>query len=362
MGLHKEREQKTCLNCQSTVAGRYCQVCGQENVETDRTIGHLIAHFFQDITHYDGKFFSTLRLLISRPGFLSAEYIRGRRARYLGPVRMYVFTSALFFLVFLTLYKPRPGDLYDDIDFTVKGKTYGQVSAMDSTAFDAFTREINRDMGRSPVPMTRDEFRQHFDSVLTVQLDNGGEGIFSLDGSKIQSQHEYDSLVRAGAIHDGWLVRKMRQRQFELNKQYKGRGQQAVLDYGRIFLQKLPQLLFVSLPLLALLLKLLYAGQRRFLYVDHALFAIHLYVFIFLALLLEIGLGKMGDLLGWSFFSYLRTALGLAIFFYTYKAMRNFYGQGRAETLIKFLLVNFLFFIVMILLLSVFLVFSVFSL
>lgn len=64
----------------------------------------MVLHFFSDITHFDGKFFVTVKDLFLKPGFLSREYINGRRAKYLHPVRMYVFTSAIFFLLFFSLF------------------------------------------------------------------------------------------------------------------------------------------------------------------------------------------------------------------------------------------------------------------
>jgi hypothetical protein len=100
-----ERKQKNCLNCNAQVQGKYCHICGQENIEPEENVWHLVTHFFNDITHFDGKFFSTLKLLILKPGFLPAEYKMGRRASYLNPIRMYLFTSFVFFLVFFSLYK-----------------------------------------------------------------------------------------------------------------------------------------------------------------------------------------------------------------------------------------------------------------
>src|SRR6476620_10519249 len=104
MAHNTERIGKTCLNCGTVVAGRFCQNCGQENVEPKQTAWHLVHHFFSDITHFDGKFFNSVYLLFRRPGFLSKQYLLGKRASYLDPVRMYVFTSALFFLVFFATY------------------------------------------------------------------------------------------------------------------------------------------------------------------------------------------------------------------------------------------------------------------
>ena len=103
----KERKERNCLNCQTTVIGRYCHVCGQENLEPKETVWHLVQHFFNDITHFDGKFFSTVGLLLRKPGFLSAEYMAGRRMSYLNPIRMYVFTSAFFFLILFALKNPK---------------------------------------------------------------------------------------------------------------------------------------------------------------------------------------------------------------------------------------------------------------
>ena len=102
----KERKEKNCLNCQTEVVGRYCHHCGQQNLEPKETVWHLIQHFFNDITHFDGKFFETVKYLLRKPGFLSREYMRGRRMTYLNPIRMYVFTSAIFFILLFSLSKP----------------------------------------------------------------------------------------------------------------------------------------------------------------------------------------------------------------------------------------------------------------
>ena len=71
----------------------------------------MFTHFFYDITHFDGSFFVTLKDLLFKPGFLSREYMLGRRKKYLHPVRMYVFTSAVFFLVFFSLFHVSENDI-----------------------------------------------------------------------------------------------------------------------------------------------------------------------------------------------------------------------------------------------------------
>ena len=358
----KERKEKICLNCNARVEGRYCHICGQENVETRESAWHLVTHFFQDITHYDGKFFSTLRLLISRPGFLSAEYIRGRRAAYLNPVRMYVFTSAFFFLLFFTFIDSVEKEPAAGLDWLVQGKSLTQINKMDSLSFAAFTREINREAGKADVPMTRQEFILYYDSVVTGAVTNPDWEVINLTGLKARSREAYDSMLQTGALRHNWLTRTLNYRQLDLNNRYRGRGKEALHDFGEKFIHKLPQLLFVSLPMLALLLKLLYIRQRRFFYADHGIFSIHLYIFIFIALLFQISIGLINKPLNWGTLDFMQTVLTLGIFFYAYKALRNFYQQGRGKTLLKFLLLCFLFLVVMIMLMMIFLFFSVLSL
>src|ERR1700730_4948588 len=96
------REEKNCLNCGTYVEERYCTHCGQENIEIKESFRHLISHFFSDLTHYDSKLFTTLKDLIFKPGYLTNEYLAGRRVNYLHPIRMYVFVSFLYFLVTLS--------------------------------------------------------------------------------------------------------------------------------------------------------------------------------------------------------------------------------------------------------------------
>lgn len=100
----KERKDKDCLNCGAQVQGRYCHICGQENTEPHESFWALIQHFIFDLFHFDGKFFESVKYLLFRPGFLTKEYMRGRRLAYLNPIRMYIFTSAIFFLLIFNFF------------------------------------------------------------------------------------------------------------------------------------------------------------------------------------------------------------------------------------------------------------------
>ena len=141
-----DRAQKDCLNCGAVVQGPYCHICGQHNIETKETLWGLIQHFVYDITHFDGKFFSSLKSLLLRPGFLSYEYMRGRRASYLNPVRMYIFTAALFFVVLFAMRKDSQPLEIGNADYAVRRA--GLVRALDTTNASANRDSILQKIAR----------------------------------------------------------------------------------------------------------------------------------------------------------------------------------------------------------------------
>ena len=339
----KERIEKNCLNCNAEVQGRYCHVCGQENIEPKESAWHLVAHFFNDITHFDGKFFSTLRYLITRPGFVSKEYMIGRRASYLNPVRMYVFTSAIFFLIFFSL---NHFDLNKDT--AVNGHKLAEIAKMDSASFDAFTRGIT-----DGKPMTRAEFEKYLDTSL-------GSGM-KIGTGNYKSKAEYDSLLRIGKEKDNWFEKIMTYKLIELSEKYHNDKKMIGTSFLNALTHSFPQMLFISLPLFALILKLLYARRKNFYYTSHVIFSIHLYVFVFIFLLLLIGLSQANEYLHWSWVDWLIGIGALGILFYQYKAMRNFYLQRRGKTILKFIILNLLMIILIMLLFAIFALFSFFK-
>src|SRR6188508_1592278 len=105
MSHNKLRQEKNCLNCGHIVEERFCSHCGQENLEIQDSAFHLIIHYIQDLFHYDGKFWHTLKTLMLKPGQVAVEYMEGKRTRNLKPVQFYVFASTVFFLLLFYMYK-----------------------------------------------------------------------------------------------------------------------------------------------------------------------------------------------------------------------------------------------------------------
>ena len=340
-----ERKEKNCLNCDTQVIGRFCHTCGQENIEPKETIWHLVSHFLNDVTHFDGKFFSSLKHLVFKPGFLSKEYVAGKRASNLNPIRMYLFTSAIFFLIFFSLYKIDEKNIKTTSVFL--GKTTREINKMDSAQLSEFSKKINK--GK---PLGRAEVLARMDSAMSFRMIPGN----------INSKKEYDSLLKSGAKKHNWIERQLVYKNLEIKEKYGSDSKIVLAALGNKFVHSLPQMLFVLLPLFALILKLIYIRRKQFYYVDHVIFTIHLYIFIFLVMLVIFGVNKIISLSHWAWLRYISSILVISIFFYFYKALRNFYKQRRAKTIFKYIVLIFLFFFTTLTLFVLFGLFSLFSL
>jgi len=91
-------ETAACLNCDRPLTGPYCASCGQKRRDTDLTLRGFLHETTHELTHWDGKVPSTLKALFFRPGLLTLDFLAGRRARWLSPLRLYLICSLAFFV------------------------------------------------------------------------------------------------------------------------------------------------------------------------------------------------------------------------------------------------------------------------
>jgi hypothetical protein len=94
-------DDRRCLNCGAALHGAFCGACGQRSVPADPTVSELAGDAWQELSGYDGRVAATFRGLL-HPGRLTLEYLQGRRARYLSPVRLYLTVSVIYFLIAAT--------------------------------------------------------------------------------------------------------------------------------------------------------------------------------------------------------------------------------------------------------------------
>jgi len=88
-----------CPNCGFNAVNNYCSECGQKTHLHKETFWGLVAHFIGDYFHYDSKFWQTLKALWFSPGKLTLAYWNKQRMRYIPPVSLYIFISAVYFLL-----------------------------------------------------------------------------------------------------------------------------------------------------------------------------------------------------------------------------------------------------------------------
>ncbi len=101
MVIMQEALSKTeqCLNCGEILQGRFCSHCGQERTNPIVSLGEYIKDILDEFITWDSKALRSILPLLFKPGFLTNEYLAGRRVSYLLPSRLYVIISVAFFLL-----------------------------------------------------------------------------------------------------------------------------------------------------------------------------------------------------------------------------------------------------------------------
>jgi hypothetical protein len=111
----------SCANCGTQLAGPYCSACGQKATPLAPTLAYFFHELRDELLNVDGKIFRSVRLLLTRPGFLTLEIFAGRRASYVSPIRLYLVFSLIAFGVgtlgvvdtgdVRVIYTPEPGEV-----------------------------------------------------------------------------------------------------------------------------------------------------------------------------------------------------------------------------------------------------------
>ena len=88
-----------CPNCNTKINGPFCSSCGQRQTNLNKYFWTIAGEVMDDVFRLDSRTSRTLFALLFRPGFLTTEYFKGRRARYVPPIRLYFIISFLFFFI-----------------------------------------------------------------------------------------------------------------------------------------------------------------------------------------------------------------------------------------------------------------------
>jgi hypothetical protein len=376
---------KECLNCATPldVEDKYCHQCGQINSKKRLALKDFLGEFFSNIFSYDSRIWRTIKHLLFKPGYVSKQFIGGKRFSYANPFRFFLSVCIVFFLMIQAqelvqiftddqIEKAAANASNDAADMEITNGLFSdKVSEEDKdlpTEKELQEIENASYVGKFIAKQIREEYaeeiKQQEDSILTTIAT---DSITSFKGEKkaavIESftQSEMDSLssflrffeqmnyyqtfyTKHKISDPATALVKMKHNNTRYNQVlYEkmvsvdeiGNDPSILID---IMLPKLPVFLFLFTPVLTLFLWLLYA-RRKFTYMEHLVFAFNVFTFIFLSLILLF-------LVKWITFGYVNLTQFFFWFigpFYLYKSMRNFYSQERLKTILKFLLVSFIF-------------------
>lgn len=309
--FHKEEK---CLNCDYPLIGRFCGNCGQKAFLHKHSFWHMAMHFVGDYFHYDNKFWVTFRTLFTRPGLATLEFNEGKRSKYLNPAQLYFFVTTVFFLIALG----GSADKQQAYKIKVRDSVAAQGKLRDSvTKTTTPQADTSENPGRSTIGLVSRNGK------LLVGL-----GELTPVAKSVEA---YDSLQQSlpPGERDGYILRHLRLKSFE---HAKGLDEQLSRNFPKVF--------FILLPVFALILALLFRKNKMF-YVDHLIFGIHFHVLLFLLMLFNVLLQRLWDN------SYFNNAISIlticGLFIYLYFSLRRVYHATPIKTMLKMLLLTFIY-------------------
>lgn len=368
------REAHACPNCEHAFVGSYCPACGQKAALLRQPVHHFLRDAITEYFGIDGRLWTSLWVLLTKPGRLTQEYLAGRRVRHLRPLRLYLTSTLLFFFLLAVLdpVEQVRGIITQGIE---TGEEGGAMPAGDRTA------EIDSALAAYVVRTVREEQEADSlaaedltwviaaDTVAGADLERALDEVeAALDAEarpralrRLRWQREQlaafppDSLVRvedwrtAAEIlfpsnnvninMPAWLPRsRPTQRMMEARTSEERAA--AIADLSRNAIGQLPTVMFLLLPVFALLLKVVYL-RRDWYYSEHLVFALHTHAFAFLVFtFIAVLMGFSGGA-AWAGITGQVLVFGIPIYFFV--AQKRVYGQSWLKTGAKALLLGWLY-------------------
>ena len=302
-----------CLNC-GTQAAKFCPECGQENTPHAVHMSELFRDVWDEFVKADNKFFRTIFALLFRPGMVTKQYAEGKRTRYLSPFRLYLTVSALFFFV-LSQQVPLPSN-DENVTF---GQQLAKIKAEDKTRAAQANEKAKETKKGFSINVKADE-KSHYFTFFGRPIDWKG-----LPDSF--AAYETKQTKLPAQKRDDWVAAWASKRIIAL----KSYTPQTFLAH---LLDTLPKIMFVNMPLFALVLKILYF-RGRWRYVQHFVFSLHVHTVYFVLM------GVVMLMLHHGLFSAFAVLAALILIpFYLFFALKTMYGQGTPKTLLKLLLLT----------------------
>jgi len=300
MGHGKIRIDKTCLNCNYVVENKFCPNCGQQNTETRQSFHYLFTHFVEDLTHYDGSFWKTIKALLFKPGRLTKEYLEGKRLKYVPPVKLYIFISFVTFLI---------PNILPEYSFV-----------------------------EEPNPKSKTESQEITEDKIA------SKGISVNNGPELTNLKQLDSIQNSAIKEKKLSGLEYYVYKYALKNAGDKKSQEQVKENLK---HNIPKVLFLYMPLFAFFVWLFH-GKKRWYYFDSGVFTLHYFAFLLLLFTVStvvdwlFALVYLGDIIS--------ALIGIATvsyaFFYFFRAHSTFFGEkkyiSRLKGLILFIINVFL--------------------
>ncbi len=364
--------QTLCDNCHQSVEGAFCSNCGQSLDSTLKYFWVVILHLLDDIFSFDSRASRTLWPLIFRPGFLTNEYFAGRRVHYVPPLRLYLFISIVFFL---TLKLTVSGEDQQTIEMNNNKAAITQVTeyikTLNEKKLQAQPTPDNKNIASIDADLAR--FNRYLDDLkLDISIAENAKLVsttrqlatIELERVKLGTDDKSNSITISnsadGSLSFDFLSDESNKKLDDSAKKLAEKAKKTfTTDTNRLInevLGKLPQLMFVLLPIFALLLKVIFIFSKR-LYMEHLTVALHSHSFIFVSSLsidlLDVAhdhvkaLGGGFATVAASILGFIGFALLIWIPIYLFIMQKRIYKQGYIFAFFTYGFVGIIYFILM---------------
>ena len=352
-----------CENCGTELRGHYCSNCGQAAIDYRRSFRHVIVDVLDSFLNWDSKFVRTIGLLLWRPGWLTNQFVDGRRVRFLHPLRLYLLVSIVFFLCakLIPVGHTNPTRM-EDLPPEARARFEEKIAKVRALQKDGSILTFTTDeKGPSvpPAPAAPAEPKAPVDPTQPAVPEAPANpaavaneaGIPQPTATPTETEEMIDEIktqvatgkkkkdpgmhVKFGNNKDGpktpfeaWIEQRIKDRI--------GEGGTKAKLFVETLRSNLSTMMLFCVPLFAFVLKILYIRQKRF-YIEHLVYALNIHAFFYLAVILIV-LASMG-LNQWIPGTpqvLLTLLLCLLMFVQIFLSIRRVYRQGWFMSAFKF--------------------------
>ncbi len=317
-----------CEDCGAELHGRYCSQCGQVAVDYHRSFRHVLADVAESFLNWDSKFTKTIGFLLISPGWLTNQFVAGRRTRYLHPLRVYLLVSIVFFLCARFVpFQVKPPDV---AKMTATERAQVEQAMQDPGIPEAVREQVLRSLAEQK---KKEAVKG---GALTTPAPTPSPPPFP-------EKVEIFGSKKDGASPPSWLKQRVREKI--------GPHGSNVELVGKTLRDNISTMMLFCIPLFALVLKILYLRQGRY-YIEHLVYALHIHAFFYIAILVTVFSGMAAKRWVPALEGPLLWIMVLAIVVQVFRSIRQVYGQSWPMTTFKFFFGAVIYFFVLVIALA----------